>query len=220
MELARQAAADGIAVVCATPHIRHDHDVRIAEIAERCRELDLALAQREIPVAVAPGGEVSESALERLDETELRLVSLNGTGRWVLLEPRPGPLTTHLASAVGHLAQRGARCIVAHPERHIGEDFFERLEELVEAGALIQITADLVLRDGSGPALEDLVVRGLAHLVASDAHTARWGRPLRITEAIARLERCAGPTVGQFLREAPARILRGEDVEPPQPPGV
>lgn len=29
--LARQAEADGIGVVCATPHTRHDHDITIAE---------------------------------------------------------------------------------------------------------------------------------------------------------------------------------------------
>ena len=33
--MARQAEADGIEAVCATPHIRHDHDVRIEELAGR-----------------------------------------------------------------------------------------------------------------------------------------------------------------------------------------
>ena len=33
--MAAQAQADGIATICATPHIRHDHDVRIAELADR-----------------------------------------------------------------------------------------------------------------------------------------------------------------------------------------
>lgn len=33
--MARQATADGIEAVCATPLIRHDHDVRIEELAGR-----------------------------------------------------------------------------------------------------------------------------------------------------------------------------------------
>lgn len=33
--MARQAEADGIGIVCATPHIRHDHDVAIAELPQR-----------------------------------------------------------------------------------------------------------------------------------------------------------------------------------------
>ncbi len=37
--MARQAAEDGIEGVCATPHIRHDHDVHISEIAARVATL-------------------------------------------------------------------------------------------------------------------------------------------------------------------------------------
>lgn len=37
--LARQAEADGIAAICATPHIRHDHDVRIVELPARLAKL-------------------------------------------------------------------------------------------------------------------------------------------------------------------------------------
>jgi tyrosine-protein phosphatase YwqE len=33
--MARQAQDDGIQAVCATPHIRHDHDVVISELADR-----------------------------------------------------------------------------------------------------------------------------------------------------------------------------------------
>ncbi len=43
VEMARQAEQDGIAVVCATPHIRGDHDVRIEEIAARARSLQQEL---------------------------------------------------------------------------------------------------------------------------------------------------------------------------------
>jgi pyruvate-formate lyase-activating enzyme len=41
LEMARQAQEDGIAVVCATPHIRHDHKVRVEEIAERVHSLQV-----------------------------------------------------------------------------------------------------------------------------------------------------------------------------------
>ena len=33
--MAGQARTDGITAVCATPHIRHDHDVRITELRDR-----------------------------------------------------------------------------------------------------------------------------------------------------------------------------------------
>ncbi len=43
--MARQAAADGIEAVCATPHIRHDHDVRIEEVADRVGALNAVLRE-------------------------------------------------------------------------------------------------------------------------------------------------------------------------------
>ena len=44
--MARQAAEDGIEAICATPHIRHDHDVRIVEIAARVEALNRDLRGR------------------------------------------------------------------------------------------------------------------------------------------------------------------------------
>jgi protein-tyrosine phosphatase len=214
--MARQAADDGIEVVCATPHIRHDHDVRIGELRDRVARLNVALAALGVPVAVATGGEVAETAADRLDETELAQVSLNGHGRWVLIEPAPGPLSDSLMSVIGRLGDRGARAVIAHPERHLGPMFRERLTALVSAGALVQVTAALVLDPDGGPALGDLAAAGLVHLVASDAHSARWGRPVAISAAIAHLTERAGRDLGAFMADAPAALLRGEDVEPPQ----
>jgi protein-tyrosine phosphatase len=92
--MATQGVEDGIAVICATPHIRHDHDVRIAELAWRIDEVNAALRARRIATRVAPGGEVAETILEHLDDDELLRVSLGGGGRWILLEPAPGPPPT------------------------------------------------------------------------------------------------------------------------------
>ncbi|MDQ2896820.1 MAG: hypothetical protein M3Y09_14425 [Actinomycetota bacterium] len=54
--MARQAHADGIGVVCATSHIRHDHRVKIDEIETRVATVQHELDRLEIPVRVAPGG--------------------------------------------------------------------------------------------------------------------------------------------------------------------
>jgi protein-tyrosine phosphatase len=217
LAMARQAQADGITVVCATPHIRRDHDVDIAELRERVSELEGAFAARGLPLAVAQGGEVSAADLDDLDAAELRLVSLGATGRWILLEPASGPLDHSLRDAVDRLAAHGLRAVIAHPERHLGPDFHEHLADLVGNGALVQVTAAHVLSDVAGPALVDLAARGLAHVVASDAHSAHWGRPVAVRAAIDRLEREAGAEVAAFARDAPAAILRGEDPVPTQP---
>ena len=52
--MARQADADGVALICATPHIRHDHDVRIAEPPRRAKQ-PCAEAARRAASADPPG---------------------------------------------------------------------------------------------------------------------------------------------------------------------
>ena len=67
LAMARIGAADGIEVIAATPHIRHDHDVRIGELAGRVEELNEELRGAEIPVAIVTGGEVAETGARRAE---------------------------------------------------------------------------------------------------------------------------------------------------------
>jgi protein-tyrosine phosphatase len=180
--LARQAANDGIEAVCATPHIRHDHDVRIDEVAERVEAVNARLRDEGLTVTVLQGGEVAETAVEGLSEEELGRVSL-GSGRWILLEPAPGPLTDTLLRRVAHLAERGHRTLIAHPERHISADMYERIAGLIAAGALVQATADFFLREHTAAGMRALAEAGLVRVLSSDAHSSHGGRPLHLSEA-------------------------------------
>jgi protein-tyrosine phosphatase len=213
--MARQGADDGIEVICATPHIRHDHDVRIRELATRVAELNAELERREVEVSVVGGGEVAETAADGLTDDELRAVSLGG--RWILLEPAPGPLGRSLLRAAARLRRRGYRSLIAHPERHPGPNLRDRLEELVAAGSLVQATAALLAEGAASEALLDLARAGLVHVLGSDAHSARFGRPVAISAALARLGEAAElrPHLHWIAREAPAAIVRGDDPVPP-----
>jgi tyrosine-protein phosphatase YwqE len=215
--MARQAAEDGIEAVCATPHIRHDHDVHIPEIASRVATLQEALDGEHIPVRILPGGELAQTTAIALTPEELHCVSLGGAGGWVLLEPAPGSLADELGEVVDHLAALGSRSIVAHPERHAGADLHDRLTALVAQGCLIQWTAEFVLH--AKP--DDLVLRyardGLVHLLASDSHSALAGRPLRLSESFARLGKvCSADQVHWMAEVAPRAIVAGEPVTPPR----
>jgi protein-tyrosine phosphatase len=214
--LARQAAADGIETVCATPHIRHDHDVRIHELGWRVDELNDAIRAAGVPVEVVAGGEVAETALDGLDRSELEAVSLGGGG-WILLEPAPGPISDSLERAAEKLRAEGFGVVVAHPERHPSADLAERLGELAGAGALIQVTSALLAESGARETMLGWARRGLIHLVASDAHSTHGGRPLRISAGIGTLRdlELLRPHIDWIAREAPAAILRGERPEPP-----
>jgi protein-tyrosine phosphatase len=219
--MARQAAADGIEAVCATPHIRHDHDVRIEEVEGRVEALNRRLREEGIATRVLSGGEVAETAVEALAEEELARVSL-GAGRWILLEPAPGPLSKTLIRRVAHLAERGHRSLIAHPERHLSADMFERLATLVTEGALIQATADFFLREQMADGMLAMAEAGLVHVLASDAHTSRFGRPLVLSPAFARLaeSEAVAPHLDWISRLAPAAIVAGAAVELPFGPSV
>jgi protein-tyrosine phosphatase len=215
--MARQAAIDGIGAVCATPHIRADHDVRIGELAGRVERLARAVREAGLAVSILGGGEVAETVAERLDDDELRLVSLGGGGRWILLEPRPGPLSDSLGETVVALGERGFSALIAHPERHLAEDLEQRLADVIGRGALVQLTAAQLEQGPAAGALARLVGAGLAHVLASDAHSSHGGRPVRLSPAFAEL-RAAGvpePRVRWMAETAPAAIVRGEPVVPP-----
>jgi protein-tyrosine phosphatase len=214
--MARQAARDGIGTVCATPHIRHDHRVEIDEIAARAGALERALAEHGVDVRVLPGGELAQTEADGCSAEQLRRVTLGGAGGWLLLEPAPGPLSTELEALVERLAARGLRAIVAHPERHAGADFEERLYALVDRGCLIQWTAEWIAR-AEGDYVPRLAREGLVQLLASDAHSARAGRPVRLSEGYARLALvCAPERMQWIIEDAPRAIVCGEDL-PPMP---
>jgi protein-tyrosine phosphatase len=215
LAMARLAAADGIDHICATPHIRHDHDVRVRELPRRCAALNAALEREMIPVTILPGGEVAETAVDGLDDADLRHVTLGHGGSWVLLEPRPGPLSDTLHDAVASLDDCGLGALIAHPERHLGHDWVEQLTRLVAGGALIQVTADALLSRATADAVLALVHRGLVHVLGSDSHSARAGRPPTVADAAARLREVDPDHADWIAFEAPDAIVRGLPVEPP-----
>jgi tyrosine-protein phosphatase YwqE len=190
--------------------------VVIAELPERVRELNDELVRRRLAVRVVPGGEVAETAASGLDDTELRGVSLGGGGRWILLEPAPGPLDDSLLAAVEQLVRRGFGSVIAHPERHAGPDLKARLARLVDRGALVQSTAAMLEHEHGAPLIVDLARRGLIHLLGSDAHSSRAGRPVRLSAGFAALREAdrLAPHVDWLAQTAPVAIVRGEEVEP------
>lgn len=215
--MAGQAATDGVAAVCATPHIRHDHDVRIVELPKRLSQLGRAVADAGCATRILAGGEVAATALGGLDRAQLRAVTLGGGGRWILLEPAPGPLDDSLDEAVRWLDVRGFRALIAHPERHLAPDLVQRLRRLAQEGAMVQATAAFLLDEDTRDGMLSLARAGVIHVLGSDSHSAQAGRPVALRAA---LEVLGGvePVAAHLewiARAAPQAIVRGEDLRPP-----
>jgi hypothetical protein len=90
----------------------------------------------------------------------------------------------------------------------------------VEQGALIQVTSAELATGPAAIFMFDLARQGLVHLLGSDSHSARIGRPVRLSDGLERLAavELTRPHIDWIARTAPRAIIRGQDVEPPFSP--
>jgi protein-tyrosine phosphatase len=220
VRLARLAAADGVAVMAATPHLRADHPRVIAsELPARVQRLRDELARAGVAIEIVSGAEVDVFHAVKADEEELRLASYGQRGTDVLIETPYGSLPHTLEDMLFRLEARGYRILLAHPER--SRDFRlrpRRLMALVKRGTLIQVTAgSLAGRRRSSSTrrfAEALVAEGVAHVIASDDH---GGSRASLVEGVAAAAFTDAARAEWMVTEAPAAILAG-DVLPPAPP--
>src|SRR5207302_2562911 len=169
LEIARRAAADGVRVIAATPHVRDDYPTQPGTMERLLAELRAAIQAEGIPVDVRPGGEIAIDWLDRLSDDDLVRFGLGGSPHYVLLEfPYAGwPLSLH--EWVFRLVTREITPVIAHPERNADVQHDpDELRPLVDAGALVQVTAaslDGRIGRSSRAAAFTLIERGLAHLL-------------------------------------------------------
>ena len=168
LALCASAAADGVEVLAATPHVRHDYPTT----PEQMEEALAALQAAGPPVRVVSGGELDLAELDR-PKDELARFGLGGT-RWLLVETPYWGWPLDITERLFQLRLEGFGVVLAHPERNADvQERPELLDPLVAGGTLVQLTAASVDgRLGQRPArcARTLLERGLAHLIASDAH--------------------------------------------------
>lgn len=214
LELARVALAEGITTVVATPHTFDGvHDVERAEAAAALARLSVALAEAQLPLQVRLAGEV------RLHEGIPQLlaadpgVTLDGRGRYLLLElPHQGPPPS-LDEFLFRLAAGGTTAVIAHPERNLAVRKHPAMAvEWANRGARLQITAGSLTGAFGAPiraCAEHLLRAGAAHVVATDAHSP-GKRPPLVQAAFAAAAGLLGEAGARALFvDNPARIVAG-----------
>jgi protein-tyrosine phosphatase len=225
VEFARVAIEDGVRTIVATPHCKegfyfNDRAGVLAGV-ERLRERFTAEG---IDVALEPGAEVHlcPDLVERIGDG--RAPTLADNGKSLLLELSLSQYPVDLENLVFQLKLAGIEVILAHPERiRFFQDDVARYEAVVRLGAVGQITTGSILgafgRDIARFS-EELLRKGLVHVIASDAHNVR-GRPPRLRAAV----EAAIPLVGEsralgMVTDVPAALLAGEtpDLPDPAPP--
>ena len=226
--MARTAARGGTRSIIATPHHIPRSPLSAAdEAAKRVGQLMRVLEWAEVPVDVHPGQEnnAREDLVRRLDEREA--VALNGTS-YVLVEPPFRTYPDYLDRLLRSLSERGMTPVVAHPERNVRVQQDPGLVAAwVQGGALLQLNTGSLLGsygERAEQAAVTLLERGLAHVLASDAHSSEGPRVPNMREGFDAAARLVGEDAAwRLARDNPLKVLNGVGMDPrvpePAPPG-
>lgn len=218
LTILRALAADGVSVVAATPHVRHDYPTTPGQLENGLALVRLAAREAGIRIEIVGGGEVAFECLTSQHPDETLAFALAGNRGFLLVEFPYLGWPPNLAEGLATLVARGTRPVLAHPERNPSVQAAPmKLEALVDNGALIQVTAGSLMGTAGREARETalrLVRAGLAHMVASDVHGVGIRRP---TLAVARPE-IRGDALWQWLtNDVPGAIVRASPL-PDRPP--
>jgi protein-tyrosine phosphatase len=214
LEMCRVAAADGVTHIVATPHANERYAYDREAHADRLREL----SERVPGIQFTLGCDLNcsfDNVQDALRHPER--YTIGGT-RYVLLEFDAFAAPRHIVQVLKGLHEIDLVCIVTHPERlPLLTQFPQFVAELVEAGGLIQITANS-LTGGWGRRVqrsaEHMLRRGWVSVIASDAHDPMKRAPV-LTAAWKIARRFVGAEEADLLVSGrPGAILRNELLVP------
>ena len=211
--LALEAADDGVTALVATPHVRDDWPTTPDAMEDAVAELREDFARHGVPVEVLHGAEVALDLLWAIPPADLQRLTIAQTGRYLLLEVPYRGWPFAFESAVTRLLDLGVTPLLAHPERNPDvQDRPDRIRGVVEAGALVQVTAASIegSRDRAAQAAaRRLLDLGFVHVIASDSHGPHIPRQ-GMAVAAAALD---DPALAKYLTvDVPGAIAAGEPV--------
>lgn len=209
--MARIAFADGIRTIVATPHVKNDIPTP-ALIAEKINLLTGFLKQEGLSINILPGGDVASI----LPVEVVSLYTVNRTN-YVLLEFPHSHFPATAEQIIFEWQLAGLRPIITHPERNPSIlKHPDSLERLVEAGALVQITAGSltgVFGVDVQACAGHLVSSGWVHILASDGHSSHYRLP-QLSEG----RRVAAQLIGEeaalkLVQDNPAAVISGRELD-------
>lgn len=215
--LCRALCEERVDVVIATPHLIDGvWENTLPVVAPLVDELRKRLSAEGISLEVRTGAEVDISS--RFVATESDDLPLLGGQGAALLEMPVAVVPPAMPETIFALRSRSILPVLAHPERNeVLQSNRSLAGEWVEAGAALQLDGDSLIGVW-GPhtkrCAERLLVDGLFHAMASDAHSCDK-RPPRVQDALECARKLIGGGADKLVGEGPAAILSG--VCPPTP---
>ena len=213
LAMARAAAAQGTRAILATPHRKDVTELHsVAKERMLLDDLNARIRAEGLDIEVLPGMENHLDA-ELPDEIAVgRALTINGT-KHVLIEMPFFGRPDFIEPTLNRVQDDGLVPVLAHPERiEAFQQDVELLASFVSRGMYSQITAGSLLghfgqevRDFT----EELLGRGLAHLMASDTHAPSGPRSPDLTAGLQAASAIVGPERARELVDVvPRSILR------------
>ena len=216
LALARMAVANGITESFVTPHIhvgRWDNELEGIRKAMDAYRIELERAGIPLKLGFAAEVRLAYEVIPLIEAGKVPFLGELDGFKVMLLELPHSHVPVGSDKFVEWLLNRGIRPMIAHPERNkeIMRDS-SRLVPFVEAGCLLQLTADAVAGEFGAEcearAIEFLENRWVT-VLASDAHDTE-SRPPRLAAGLEVASRILGAEAGRNLVDAtPRRIVHG-----------
>lgn len=218
MEMLKMAAEYGVTAMIATPHcnIPGTFDNYYNEdYVQTFREVEKAMQESGIQMTLYPGAEVFVTPdLPKLME-EGKILTLN-SGHYMLVEFYFDERPEYISDMLEQIAVMGAKPVIAHPERYYCVQKNLRLaQQWYEKGYVLQCNkGSFTGRFGERCEMTayELLERGLASVIASDAHGS-YQRTTVLLDAYEELLDGFDPEYLDVLfEENPRRILEDKPV--------
>lgn len=188
LQMLKQAYADGIRGVIATPHYHHRRGHAPKEvILEKVKQVQEAIKESCPDMTIYPGNELhySSSLPERIADEE---VCTMAGSRYVLIEFSPEVEYKDMRNALRRVQTQGVWPILAHIERYFCLVKKPELAiELADMEVYLQVNADGVLGNygrKEKSMIKKLFAKGYIDFVATDAHDTER-RVQKLSEAAA-----------------------------------
>ena len=219
----RVAVENGTTDIVASPHANHEFKFEPEVVAAKIEELRRAVNGA---IRIHTGCDFHLSFDNIQDSLQNPSKYAINHKKYVLVEFSDLLIPKTTDDVFYQMRSAGMIPIITHPERNmLLHKRPDKLEAWVESGCLLQVTAQSFLgRFGkqSKQFADRLLHRGLIHIVASDAHDAKY-RPPSLKQAYEYVSKACGERRAEmlFVRN-PAAVLTGApleiDYEPPAPP--
>ncbi|WP_053218186.1 tyrosine-protein phosphatase [Virgibacillus senegalensis] len=215
LEMAREAVAQGIHTIIATPHhLNGRYNNYKTDILGYVSQLNNRLQDENIPLTVLPGQEtrINGNMVDHLEQGEL--LPLNGKG-YVFVELPSDHVPRYTKQLLFDLQVQGFKPIIVHPERNreLIKDP-DQLYEFVKNGTLTQVTAASVVGK-FGKTIrkfsQQLIEANLTHFISSDAHNTT-NRGFCMQEAITEIQTIYGSSLVYYFMENAQLVAEGEVV--------